>query len=171
MKWDRGPLAGKQVFQALDIHFPLAALSLRKKPPVRKLCLIQPHEPSLCDNDTVTVKVLFHKTHPDEPSFSSFLKHKGIVPAFWSELPCKKYLTVAFQYSKQLPLTVTRDQEKGHAALLHQYFTKRGMQVGDGVDDLTIQVIQMGSPPAIYEIGRTSARWEERRRFSISTTV
>jgi hypothetical protein len=51
--------------------------------------------------------------------------------------------------------------------MFHERFTRSGKQVGDIVDDLTIQVSPMGQPPAIYNVGGVSVRWVAKRHFSI----
>lgn len=72
LKWDKIEVEDGTIMQALDIHFPLTALSLEDRPETKKgkkLFCIQPEENSLGENDTVTVKVLFHNAHPESDFF------------------------------------------------------------------------------------------------------
>ena len=167
LKWQKIPISDSEIMQALDIHFPLSALSLRHKPDTTNLILLQPDQKSLGDNDSVTVKVLFHKLHPDSELLTAALKRRNLMPGFWLELSNGEYVTIAFQYSKQLPLSISEAEMQKYAAMFHERFTRSGKQVGDVVDDLTIQVFQMGRPPAIYNIGGVSVRWVAERHFSI----
>ena len=115
----------------------------------------------------MSVKVLFHKLHPDNKVFNAFLEHKNIMPRFWIELSEKEYLMICFQYSRQPPLSISKPQQKRYGIMLYDYFTKSGKHVGDVVDDLTIQMFHMGRPPAIYNIGGVSVRWTVEKHFSI----
>lgn len=89
LKWDKKPFEEKQIMQVLDIHFPLSTLSLNHKPREskrKKLLIIQPDKTSLGSNDTVTVKILFHKLQPKGKKFIAALKDKNMMPAFWCSL-------------------------------------------------------------------------------------
>jgi hypothetical protein len=167
LKWQKIPISGNEVMQALDIHFPLSALSLRHKPDTKNLILLRPDRESLGDNDSVTVKVLFHRSNPDNELFSASLKRWRFIPGFWVELSNSEYVTIAFHYSKQLPLSISEAEMQKYAAMFHESFTRSGKQVGEIVDDLTIQVFQMGRPPAIYNIGGVSVHWVAEKHFSI----
>jgi len=170
LKWDKKPVSNNEIMQALDIHFPLPVLSLTHRPQTMKgksLFLMEPHEASLGDHDSVTVKVLFHRIHPDSAAFHTALDEKNIMRGFWVELSTSEFVSICFQYSKQLPISVSEEEQERYAAMFHQHFTRKGKKVGDIVDELTIQMFEMGWPPAIYNIGRVSAHWKAEKHFSI----
>lgn len=171
MKWHKIPIHGKQLMQALDIHFPLTALSLRGKPNMKKVVLLQPDENALGTDDSVTVKILFHKMHPDTGFVTAALKQCGLIPGFWIELGNGEYITIAFRYSKLLPLQISKTEMQNYAAMFHKRFTQTGKQVGDVIEDLTIQVFEMGRPPAIYNLGGVSVRWEAETHFSVDVAA
>ena len=170
LKWDKKPLEEKEIMQVIDIHFPLPALSLNHKPKStkKKNCLIiQPDKTSLGSNDTVTVKILFHKLEPESKKFLTALEDKNMMPAFWFGLSVGEYVTIAFQYTKKLPLKIKKEDENKFAVMFHEYFKKSGKKVGDTVEGLTIQTFGMGLPPEVFNIGQVSVRWEAEKHFSI----
>ena len=170
-KWEKIAVLDGTIMQALDIHFPLSALSLGHKPKTKKgkkLILLQPDEKSLGENDTVTMKLLFHKSHPESIVFTKSLDKRNIIPVFNTELHNEEYLTIAFLYSKQLPIVISKREQKGYAVMMHDLFKKSGKRVGDKFDGLTIQTFQMGRPPSIFNIGRVSICWDAEKNFSIN---
>ena len=86
MKWQKRSPGNWEMLQALDIHFPLSALSLPDKPRIerkgRKLFLLEPSPSCVGSNDTVTLKIMFHKLHPDSRRVSDALSGKKIMPFF-----------------------------------------------------------------------------------------
>lgn len=133
LKWEKISVLDGTIMQALDIHFPLSALSLGHKPKTKKgkkLILIQPDEESLGENDTVTMKLLFHKSHPESIVFTRSLDKRNIIPVFNTELHNKEYLTIAFLYSKQLPIVISKREQKGYVAMMHDLFKKSEKRVG-----------------------------------------
>jgi hypothetical protein len=170
LKWDKKPVEENHIMQVLDIHFPLSALSLTHKPRESKgkePLIIRPSKTSLGSNDTVTVKIIFHKLQPESEAFLSALKHRNIMPAFWFGLSASEYVTIAFQYTKKLPLKLEKEDEKNFAGMFHGYFTKSGKKVGDTIDGLTIMPFRMGLPPEVYNIGQISICWEAEKHFSV----
>ena len=171
LKWEKISVLDGTIMQALDIHFPLSALSLGHKPKTKKgkkLILIQPDEESLGENDTVTMKLLFHKSHPESIVFTRSLDKRNIIPVFNTELHNKDYLTIAFLYSKQLPIVISKREQKGYVAMMHDLFKKSEKRVGDKIGGLTIQTFQMGRPPSILNIGGVSVCWDAEKNFSIN---
>ncbi len=114
------------------------------------------------------MKLLFHKSHPESIVFTKSLDKKNIIPVFNTELHNEEYLTIAFLYSKQLPIVISKREQKGYAVMMHDLFKKSGNRVGDKVDGLTIQTFQMGRPPSIFNIGGVSACWDAEKNFSIN---
>ncbi len=117
---------------------------------------------------TFTVKVLFHKMHPDSKIFQDTLKRKKLIPGFWLELQMGEYVTISFHYSKQLPLDISKIEENRFAVMFREHFLISGRNIGDIVDDLTIQTFQMGRPPAIHNVGRVSVHWEAEKHFAVN---
>jgi hypothetical protein len=129
--------------------------------------LLKPDENSIRNNDSITFKILFNKLHPDSETFQAALHRRNIIPVFWSSLNTGEYITLSFQYTKQLPLSISNEESARYGAMFHKYFTQSGKNAGDVVRDLTIQTFQMGLPPAIYNIGGVSVRWNAESEFSI----
>lgn len=83
MRWERGPLVSNQIVQVLDVHFPLPLLSIDKRPEQKKTTFeIRPHDGTIGENDTITVKVLCHDMMPDSQRLLSALNRLGVVPFF-----------------------------------------------------------------------------------------
>ena len=113
------------------------------------------------------MKILFHTFHPDDEIFIKFLSMKSLAPVFWLKLYNNEYVTVAFEYSKKMPLAITKEEKNRYGVMLHEMFNKSGKKVGDNVDDLTFQIFEMGRPPSIYNIGGVSAHWKSQKHISI----
>jgi hypothetical protein len=129
---------------------------------------LRPDETSLGDNDSVTVKVLFHKIHPKSKIFQDALKQKNMIPGFWLELQSEEYVTISIQYSNQLPVDISKTQVNRFAVMFREHFLMSGRKIRDIIDDLTIQTFQMNRPPAIHNVGRVSVHWESEKNFSIN---
>jgi len=172
MKWDKAPLIENEIRQVLDIHFPIDALSADVKPQSKKgkpVYFMVPDPNSIGDNDTVTVKVLFHKTHPEHQAIAKAFNMKRTIPGFWIELNSGEFASIAFQYSKILPINISKEkEEQGYAKLALDMLKSSGKNVGDSLHNLTFQKIDMGMPPTITNVGHVSVRWVAEKSISIS---
>ena len=171
LKWEKAAVTDRNIMQALDIHFPLPALSLNVEPAARKRkkqFFIQPEKDSLGKNDTITVKILFHRIHPYDVIFARSLKNKGLTPVFFAKLHNDEFVTVAFGYSKKLPFTISEEEKNKYGSMLGDVFGKAEKKVGDRINNLTLQIFQMGFPPSIYNFGNISAHWISQDNISIN---
>jgi hypothetical protein len=171
MKWTKIPVPEGTIMQALDIHFPLEALSLVTQPrPIkgRKQFILTPDEGSLRDNDSVTVKVLFHRAHPESEVIKRAFAKQAIMPMFWVELRNGEYVSFVSQYTKQLPfdLKAAEGQKIGH--MMRDYFKRTGSAVGAKNSNLTMQFFRMGLPPSVLNLGNLSVQWEEEKKISVA---
>lgn len=91
-----------------------------------------------------------------------------MIPIFYLELSNGEYLTIAFVYSKILPIDISKREQQGYAAMMHEHFTKSGKKIGHQVDGLTIQTFRQGQPPSILNVGGVSVSWEVEKNFLIS---
>jgi hypothetical protein len=158
--------------QALDIHFPLQSISTQQRPRTskgRKLFLIEPDKKIIGENDTVKVKVLFHRLHQEHGVFLGALKNRNIMPAIWFELATMKFVTIAFQYSKQMPISIPKDDGNRFGAMCQEICKKSGRKVGDSVLGMELLMFRMGRLPLVYNIGGFSIYWKAEKHFSINT--
>tara|TARA_R110001606_G_C15252280_1_gene637489 strand:+ start:74 stop:850 length:777 start_codon:yes stop_codon:yes gene_type:complete len=171
LKWEKGDVPESTIRQILDIHFPLSVLSLNEKPKIKgnkKIIFIQPDEKSLGENDTITMKVLFHKVEPESDVLYQAMAKRKVIPAFYSETINQEYMTIAYEYSKKLPISITDKEQKGYAEMIRGYFLRADRQVGDRMEGLSLQLFEMGLPPSVTNIGTVSAFWESEKHFSIN---
>lgn len=170
LKWEKIKYSETAIMEALDLHFPLSALSLSRIPEVentRTMFIIKPSEDFVGTNDTITVKLLYHKLHPDESIFISALNKKKLIPAYYASLSENEYLSVVFGASKILPISLSKEEQKLYAGMCRKIFDESGKNVGDRIDDLTIQVFQMRRPPTVINVGCVSVYWESAKNFCI----
>ena len=90
------------------------------------------------------------------------------MPAFYIELHNGEFVTIAFGYTSQTPISISKQDEAKYAAMMHNYFVQSGKKLGDKIDGLTIQIFKMGLPPCIYNIGNISAHWDSEKNISVS---
>ena len=114
---------------------------------------------------------MYHKLRPDAKIFSAALEKKNLIPAYYAELTGTEYLAIAFGCSKILPIPVSKQEQQQYAGMCQKMFHRSGKKVGDTIDNLTIQLFQMGRPPAIINVGSVSVSWESEKNFSISVGV
>ena len=171
MKWDKIAVTGGTIMQALDIHFPLSTLSLSEEPsPIKskKQFILKPHEESLSVNDTVTVKILFHKAHPESDVIRRAFANRNIIPMFWLELANGEYVSFVSAYTKKLPIDFEKKEMQKFANQMGNYFKKNGDTVGAKISNLTMQMFRMNMPPEIYNIGNMSVHWKDENNIIIS---
>lgn len=129
LKWDKIPVSEKDIMQALDIHFPLSALSLKHKPKTtsgKNLFLLQPDEKSLGSNDSVTVKVLFHRIHPNSDIFHDALKQKKFDAWFLAGTQEERICNDIFSILKTIAIEYIKRRRKTICWNVSRTFHKNG---------------------------------------------
>jgi hypothetical protein len=170
LKWDKIPVAEKQIMQALDIHFPLSALSTSREPDTtakKQIVLVRPDAAMVEGNDSVTLKVLYHKLHPDGVPFRRALVQRKIFPIWWRSLDSTEFVTFAFQYTKQLPINYDKEDQKKLGPAFFRYFQKRQKKVGEEINNLSLLMCRDGKPPTVYNVGPLTVRWASEKHFSV----
>lgn len=169
--WDKGEVNDSTILQALDIHFPLNALSSDKKPVAEKgktRFLMQPVESELTENDSVTTKFISHAISPDHKKFQSALEKRRLIPAFHTQLDSGEYFSIVYGYSKILPIEFKKEDSNRYGNMFLNMMKQSEKIVGDTISNQTLQIFEPSQPPSIINIGRVSILWESETNFSVN---
>lgn len=172
MKWDKIAVPAGTIMQALDIHFPLDGLSVAEvhtPKKGKKQFVLTPDDAAVGDNDTVTVKVLFHTAHPESEHIVREFSKRSLLLVFWVELSNGEYVSFAFCYTKQLPISLQSEHAKGIGLRMRDHLRSIGESVGAKRTNLTMQLFQMGLPPAITNIGNLNFHWVAESQMRITS--
>lgn len=173
LKWEKGPILPNNIRHVLDIHFPLAALARPERPKDigrKHFLTLVPHESSVGDNDSITLKVLFHLTHPEHASMRKALHLRDITPVYWMRLPNDEYVTFAFHYTKQLPIEMPSLKARAGFGVTAKFLEQKGMKVGDTLNDISVQTFHDGRPPSVVEVGNMYLRWEDEKLITLGAS-
>lgn len=174
VRWERPAIADGVILQVLDLHFPLPALSFDQEPVTDQSkvnFIFQPEDSSIGDNDSVTIRILFHSLNPESAPIRKALVGKGLLLLFYFQLRSGGYASFVSCYTKQLPKQIDKKlgQQVGRAMMSE--FEKLGKGVGDKIEDLTLLQFKGGSPPSITSIGRSTFELKPGNEISLSVSA
>lgn len=171
MKWENTAVPDGTIMQVLDIHFPLNALSLHDAPVPKtgkQYFCFKPDETALGANDTVTLKIMFHKAHPGSLGIQFAYAKRNFIPIFWVELQNGEYVSFVGSYTTHQPIELNSQEAQNMANSMLQHFKAKGAEVGAIENDLSFQVFEAGLPPSIYNIGNVKIHWEQENKIAVS---
>ena len=171
MKWDKPAVVDHEILEALDLHFPLSSLCVVGLPNIKPNKLfhqIEPHEESLKENDTLTIKVLFHRTNPESISIKRAFRQRSILNLFSVELNSGEYVSFAACYTKQLPIELNRINRNVWANNMLSYFKSSGYPIGSKLEIISTLVFQGATPPRVYSVGGLSFEYVSETEVSLS---
>ena len=173
MKWEIPEINARTMLQVLDIHFPLSVLSHSTEPPPkpRKMQFIfSPHESSIGANDTITIKIIFHKEHPNEEILARILKGNRLYKLFGIELSKNHHASVVACYTKQLPIRPSKIDKQSYGRSILEAFLSSGMPIGSKIEGVSTLFFRGGRPPAVYSVGGQTFEYSGENSVRLSWT-